>query len=57
MIFSNNLIKSYVAKEYLIQVTKFKKYKTPSITDGVHHNENLAEIIPVFSTFSNKKKS
>ena len=30
----------------------------PSITDGVHHNENLVEIIPVFSTFSNffKKK-
>ena len=31
---------------------------TPSITDGVHRNENLVEIIPVFSTFSNffKKK-
>ena len=33
----------------------------PSITDGVHRNENLVEIIPVFSTFSNflkkKKKS
>ena len=30
----------------------------PSITDGVHRNENLVEIIPVFSTFSNffKKK-
>ena len=30
----------------------------PSITDGVHHNENFVEIIPVFSTFSNffKKK-
>ena len=31
----------------------------PSITDGVHRNENFAEIIPVFSTFSNffrKKK-
>ena len=25
----------------------------PSITDGVHRNENLVEIIPVFSTFSN----
>ena len=25
----------------------------PSITDGVHHNENFVEIIPVFSTFSN----
>ena len=30
----------------------------PSITDGVHRNENLVAIIPVFSTFSNffKKK-
>ena len=30
----------------------------PSITDGVHCNENFVEIIPVFSTFSNffKKK-
>ena len=30
----------------------------PSITDGVHRNENFVEIIPVFSTFSNffKKK-
>ena len=26
---------------------------TPSITDGVHRNENAEEIIPVFSTFSN----
>ena len=25
----------------------------PSITDGVHLNENLVEIISVFSTFSN----
>ena len=25
---------------------------SPSITDGVHRNENLVEIIPVFSTFS-----
>ena len=25
----------------------------PSITDGVHRNENFMEIIPVFSTFSN----
>ena len=25
----------------------------PSITDGVHRNENLVEIIPVFSTFFN----
>ena len=25
--------------------------KTPSITDGVHCNENFVEIIPVFSTF------
>ena len=32
---------------------------TPSITDGVHRNENLVEIIPVFSPFSNffKKKT
>ena len=32
---------------------------TPSITDGVHRNENFVEIIPVFSIFSNffqKKK-
>ena len=29
----------------------------PSITDGVHHNENFVEIIPVFSTFSVKKKN
>ena len=30
----------------------------PSITDGVHRNENFVEIMPVFSTFSNffKKK-
>ena len=30
----------------------------PSITDGVHRNENFVEIIPVFSTLSNffKKK-
>ena len=30
----------------------------PSITDGVHRNENFMEIIPVFSSFSNffKKK-
>ena len=30
----------------------------PSITDGVHRNENFVEIIPVFSNFSNffKKK-
>ena len=36
---------------------KYLQYK-PSITDGVHRNENLVEIIPVFSTFSNffKKK-
>ena len=35
-----------------------KVASTPSITDGVHRNENLVEIIPVFSTFSNffKKK-
>ena len=26
---------------------------TPSITDGVHRNENFVEIIPVVSTFSN----
>ena len=32
--------------------------KEPSITDGVHRNENLVKIIPVFSTFSTffKKK-
>ena len=32
----------------------------PSITDGVHCNENFVEKIPVFSTFSNffeKKKN
>ena len=27
-------------------------YILPSITDGVHRNENFVEIIPVFSTFS-----
>ena len=26
---------------------------SPSITDGVHRNENFEEIIPVFSSFSN----
>ena len=26
----------------------------PSITDGVHRNEDFVEIISVFSTFSNK---
>ena len=36
-------------KEY--HVTHY--YASPSITDGVHRNENLVEIIPVFSTFSN----
>ena len=37
---------------------KFLKCFQPSITDGVHRNENFEEIIPVFSTFSNffKKK-
>ena len=30
----------------------------PSLTDGVHRNENFVEIVQVFSTFSNffKKK-
>ena len=28
-------------------------WSQPSITDGVHRNENFAEIIPFFSTFSN----
>ena len=28
----------------------------PNITDGVHRNDNFVEIIPVFSTFSKKKK-
>ena len=28
----------------------------PSITDGVHRNENFEEIIQVFSTFSNFSK-
>ena len=27
-------------------------HSDPSITDGVHRNENFVEIIPVFSTFS-----
>ena len=36
---------------------KIKVYGfNPSITDGVHRNENFEEIIPVFSTFSKKKK-
>ena len=29
------------------------KHGNPSITDGVHRNENFVEIIPVFSTLSN----
>ena len=29
---------------------------SPSITDGVHRNENFVEIIPVFSTFKKKRK-
>ena len=41
-----------------LQYKKQQKIPKPSITDGVHRNENLVEIIPVFSTFSNffKKK-
>jgi hypothetical protein len=42
------------------EVCKAWKITTePSITDGVHRNENFVEIIPVFSTFLNffeKKK-
>ena len=33
------------------------KPETPSITDGVHCNENFVEIIPVFSNFFKKKKN
>ena len=39
----------------------FQYQLRPSITDGVHRNENLVDIIPVFSTFSkifnNNKKN
>ena len=34
------------------KVRKSELCFNPSITDGVHHNENFVEIIPVFSTFS-----
>ena len=30
--------------------------RNPSIRDGVHRTETFLEIIPVFSTFSKKKK-
>ena len=33
-----------------------KKGGDPSITDGVHRNENFVAIIPVFSNFLKKKK-
>ena len=36
-------------------IVRFKPVP-PSITDGVHRNENFVEIIPVFSTFSKKKE-
>ena len=38
---------------YFIWLAKRNKGLNPSITDGVHRNENFEEIIPVFSTFSN----
>ena len=42
----------------LLKIDKIEIISHPSITDGVHRNENFVEIIPVFSTFSNffKKK-
>ena len=49
-------------KIQLVELVFFSEIKyrstglVPSITDGVHRNENLVEIIPVFSTFSKKKK-
>ena len=46
--------KSYIFELHFIQLFN----ADPSITDGVHRNENFVEIIPVFSTFWNffKKK-
>ena len=47
-------ISFHLIKEFTnyILLKKNECYK-PSITDGVHSNENFVEIIPVFSTFSN----
>ena len=46
-----------VSDIYLIRLFKDRLIlaigSQPSITDGVHRNENFIKIIPVFSTFSN----
>ena len=36
--------------------SEFKIEQKKRKTEGVHRNENIEEIIPVFSTFSNFKK-
>ena len=38
---------------FLFKIIAPRHRYEPSITDGVHRNENFEEIIPVFSTFSN----
>ena len=56
-----SLVKNKMANKMVVHCCSIKTIYlclNPSITDGVHRNENLVEIIPVFSTFSNffKKK-
>jgi hypothetical protein len=55
---SKNFLKSTFLGIFLFLKVQIQLSIRPSITDGVHRNENLVEIIPVFSTFSNffKKK-
>ena len=48
----NNTVGLFGPRNYTTY-TLNKNTAIPSITDGVHRNENLVEIIPVFSTFSN----
>ena len=46
-------------RNFLVNYSKLLGSKLPSITDGVHRNENFVAIIPViqlFQTFSKKKK-
>ena len=45
----------YFLLPFALQVRRnWEEAQYPSITDGVHRNENFVEIIPVFSTFSKK---
>ena len=57
---TNKILDCCFVNKYRLSQKNCKKNKNwmPSITDGVHRNENFVEIIPVFSTFSNffKKK-